>query len=397
MQMLEQPQVRRRRLPSGVGWDEKDERYVAELYLGLDATGHRVRKRFKGPRKDKSDDAMRGLRDAVEQYRQSRPAPKRGRVIHGRLTLSDYLQLWHEGKTDIAEATYKRYGWAIERYLIPKLGALRLHNLETEHVKRLFAQLTTLSKESKRNIRSALHSAIEDAVPKYIPYNPVSKFQIQGEDVVRKQVIWNPQECQRFVVAIVRSPFYAMILLMLAGGLGPAEVFGLRWHNVDLKRGKAYILENLTEVAGRLIAKSVKRPSRQRSVQIPSDALAILRTRFRDEQPDLDAYVFLSPEGTAMRRTNFIRRFWNPLLKAANVRRITPYGLRHERASLGEYFGLSLLETSRAMGHSNIKTTANRYGHLFEDASSNFTKKLDTFIRDAKLKAQKEAKTISAS
>lgn len=180
------------------------------------------------------------------------------------------------------------------------------------------------------------------------------------------------------------TPHYPMILLMLAGQLGPAETFGIQWQDLNLESGRCAIVRNLTEVAGALVLKDVKTPSRRRNVRIPSQALCLLKNRQKLEHPAPGDFVFLSAERTPIRRTNFIRRTWNPLVKKAKVRRISPYKLRHSSASTLAALGASLLYVSRSMGHANIKTTANRYIHLFSEEQDAVAQKLDKFLKGVK-------------
>ena len=47
---------------------------------------------------------------------------------------------------------------------------------------------------------------------------------------------------------------------------------------------------------------------------------------------------------------------------------ITLYGLRHTSASLMAAMGVPLVLASKALGHSNIKTTATTYTHLYDES-----------------------------
>ena len=62
---------------------------------------------------------------------------------------------------------------------------------------------------------------------------------------------------------------FPLFLLAIVGALGPAEVFGIRWKDVDLQNGRVAIIANLTEVEGRLILKETKTPQRRRNVALP--------------------------------------------------------------------------------------------------------------------------------
>lgn len=119
-----------------VYWSQSEQRYVALLSLGRDENSVRVRKRFLGPRGDKSDEARLGLKDSVEQYRLRNGPRKRGARAHSRMTLREYLPDWLDGR-DLSHAARATYGWAIDKYLVPKLGGRRLCDLSREELRTL--------------------------------------------------------------------------------------------------------------------------------------------------------------------------------------------------------------------------------------------------------------------
>jgi len=74
-------------------------------------------------------------------------------------------------------------------------------------------------------------------------------------------------------------------------------------------------------------------------------------------------YVFASGTGTALDHRNVVRAF-HAALKRASLPRQHFHDLRHASATLGIEAGESLYELSRRLGHANISTTAEVYGHL---------------------------------
>jgi integrase len=77
--------------------------------------------------------------------------------------------------------------------------------------------------------------------------------------------------------------------------------------------------------------------------------------------------VFPTRVGTPQRNTNAWLS-WKRLLKRAGLP--TDFRFHDQRssaASLAIADGASLFEVSKLLGHRDIRTTANQYGHLFED------------------------------
>jgi len=107
-----------------------------------------------------------------------------------------------------------------------------------------------------------------------------------------------------------------------------------------------------------------------------------MKARHKELKSSPNDFVFTAPEGGGIRRTTFRQRVWLPLIKKAKVPTITLYGLRHSSASLMAAMGVRLLVASWAMGHSNIRTTANTYTHLFEETQREVASKFDMFLKD---------------
>ncbi len=370
---------RRARPGSGsVYWSERQERYVGEYTLGRDERGVRIRKVIVGPRGDKSDDARLGVKDRLQRI----SGRKRQRSsVMSRARVGEYLDDWLATK-DLSDAALANYTWAIEHYLKPELGSIKLHDLDRDRLRIFFSRLT-VGDASKEKIRTVLRSALQDATTEsgLIGENPAANLRLRKLRSPAEIAVWTADQAKRFLRVAKGTEHFPLFLLAIVGALGPAELFGIRWKDVDLKNGRVAITANLTEVGGRLILKDTKTASRRRNIALPSVALAALKARHKGLVPSPSDYVFTAPEGGGIRRTTFRSRVWLPLVKKAKVPIITLYGLRHSAASLMAAMGIPLIVASRALGHSNIRTTANTYTHLFEDSQREVASKFDEFFK----------------
>jgi integrase len=375
----------KRRAEAGSGsvyWSERQKRYVGETTLGYDAKG-RIRKVVVGPRGRKDDDARLGVKDRLEQLNKRLKPSKKTRIT-SRITLSEYLEDWLRAK-DLSDAARAAYSWAVDQYLTPQLGRDWLHAVDRKQLRRFFSSLS-LSDASKEKIRTVLRAALQDAVVEHqlIAANPAANLKIRDRRAprqLREIAVWNAEQAKRFLKFAKRTEHFPLFLLAIVGALGPAELFGLRWKDVDLKNGRVAITANLTEVGGRLILKETKKPARRRNIALPNVVLAALQERHKRLKPRPTDYVFTAPEGGGIRRTTFRSRVWLPLVKKAKVPEITLYGLRHSSASLMAAMGVPLLVASRALGHANIRTTADVYTHLFDESQRDVANKFDKLLR----------------
>jgi integrase len=373
------------RASSGNGsvfWSDAQDRYIGEITLGHDERGRRVRKTIVGPRGFKSEDARLGLKDRLQQFRRKHPPVKRG-SLHSRLTLSEYLDTWMGSKVGLSEKSRVTYSWAIEEHIKPGLGRITLRELERKHVRAFFLNLPTLGDGGKAKAYMVLRAALNHAVDEdeLIAINPAARLKLEKERRRPDIKVWAPGELLCFLATVKKSEHYPLFLVMVVGALGPAEVFGIRWRDVDLEHKRIIIVANLTECEGRLIYKETKKNERQRCVVLPDIALQALRARYDKLNPSSSDYVFSAPEGGGWRRTNFRTRVWLPLIRKAKVTPITLYALRHSSASLMGALDISIFNASRAVGHGNFATTANVYGHFFPETQRDIAAKLNKFFR----------------
>jgi integrase len=187
--------------------------------------------------------------------------------------------------------------------------------------------------------------------------------------------------------ALWATAFYA--------GLRRGELRALRWSDVDLASEPAVIHVRRTwdDVEGEVDVKTeagyrtVPLTGRLRSLVVehglttrrgggdlvfgrtPSDPFTPTTTRLR-----------------ALRAWGWKRedRKWVPSgTPSPALQPLTPHEARHCAASYLIEAGLNDLELTATIGHSDVRTTKNIYGHLFPDSGATIAAKLDTYLDTA--------------
>jgi integrase len=103
--------------------------------------------------------------------------------------------------------------------------------------------------------------------------------------------------------------YRALVLVAAFGGLRWGELAGLRRKRVDLERGTVTVAEQLVEVNGAFSVGPPKSAAGRRTVALPAAVVTTLAqhlAHYTARSPD--AFVFLSSQGTYLRRSNFNRR-----------------------------------------------------------------------------------------
>jgi integrase len=88
--------------------------------------------------------------------------------------------------------------------------------------------------------------------------------------------------------------------------------------------------------------------------------------------------VFSAPSGGHLHYHNWRKRFWLPAVARAGLAPLGVHELRHTAAAIMIDQNIREFELAKRMGHSNVSTTYNLYGHLYHDErDSDLAQKLD--------------------
>ena len=136
-------------------------------------------------------------------------------------------------------------------------------------------------------------------------------------------------------------------------------------------------MESLSEVGGRLETGPTKTGAR-RTVTLPR-FLAEMLGEHLARYPSPDRYVFIAAEGGPVRHRNFYRQHFRPAVSRAGLPEgLRFHDLRHTAASLFIAQGVNPKQLQDRLGHSTVRLSLDRYGHLFEGHDPALLDGLDT-------------------
>jgi integrase len=177
----------------------------------------------------------------------------------------------------------------------------------------------------------------------------------------------------RAIIAHLEGRWRPLFLTAIFTGLRASELRGLRWADVDLKRGELHVRQRADRYRTIGLPKS---EASERTVPLSPLVINTLREhRLTCPKGDL---VFPNREGRVEDYTNIIRRGLKPTLVAASVvdkhdraKYAGLHSLRHFYASwcinrrVDGGLELPLKVVQARLGHASIQMTADTYGHLF--------------------------------
>jgi integrase len=367
---------KRRGRGEGAIFQRKDGRWSAIVSLGYDGQGKRKRRTIYGKKKE----------DVQKKLRQVQNDPLAG-IPADRDRLADYLAHWVENviRPNRSGNTYVCYEGVIRNHIVPHIGGTRLSRLDSDSVQAFYARLMEAGTpgRTRQLAHVVLHAALRAAVeskPQKITFNPcdyVEKRRLP-KSKTRRVEPYTADEVRRLLAAAAGNRLEALIVVAVFSGCRQGELFALQWPDVDLEAGTLSVRHSLEEIAGQLSLKEPK-SGKTRRVDLPAVAVTALwdhRKRMLAEG-HLGGPVFCDSCGGWLRKSNYLRNVFRPLLQRAGVPRRRFHDLRHTSASLLLGLGVHQKVIQERLGHSTISVTMDTYGHVAPTLQREAAAKLD--------------------
>ena len=298
----------------------------------------------------------------------------------GRDTFAVYFEAFLAGAHDIRPRTRQLYATEARLYLLPRIGSVRLSELQPATIRRLLADLVAEGVGARtielvhQTLSKALTQAVADGI---LVANPASLA--RPPKAIRKPVrILESHEVEALAAAIDER-YRAMVLVAGWAGLRFGEAAALRRDRLRLLERRIDVVEGIsTDAAGRFVVGPLKTDASRRSVTIPAflvDELAAHLATYADPLGDL---VFTAPLGGLIQRPSWRTRFWLPAVRAARLHPApTFHHLRHHAAAVAIAAGAHPKAISARLGHTSVSMTLDVYGHLFPNLDEDLAAQLD--------------------
>ncbi|MBU0511343.1 MAG: site-specific integrase, partial [Chloroflexi bacterium] len=276
-------------------------------------------------------------------------------------------------------------------YIFPALGEIKLRDLRLDTVEAHYQTLSRkgLSPRSVRFVHSILHKSLNDAIRRgYVGFNATQGAILPRSDQ-KEMEIFNEDEVMRFLITVRDNRRAALYHLAVKTGMRQGELLGLKWSDLDWKRGTIRVQRQVQRIQGQgMVFRPPKTKAGRRTIQLGEQTLNTLRDHLIKQQLEKDVagerwkdhnLIFPSTIGTPMGANNLWRDFKKQLAKA-DLRIIRFHDLRHTAASLMLNHGVPVLVVSKILGHSKTSTTLDIYGHLIPIMQEEAARIMDEII-----------------
>lgn len=297
-----------------------------------------------------------------------------------------YLEKWLTTiATSKKPSTAGMYSHKLRRYVIPRIGAMPLRQLDAATLDALYAELRTtggrpdkdsnptpLSEQTVAVVHRILHRALGDAVRRrIIRSNPASDAVAPHSSAPRSLQVWDADQLREFCEHVIEDRLRGLWVLAAMTGMRRGELCGLQWPDVNLDGGDLAVRRSRVPVAGK-VTETTPKSGTARVIALDPATVSVLRAHRRAQLEERLAwgeawtdsgYVFVQEDGTPL-RPDAITRAFDQHVTTVGLPRIRLHDLRHSHATLGLRAGIPAKVMSERLGHAKVGITLDLYSHV---------------------------------
>jgi integrase len=365
-----------------------------EVYLGRDpVTG---RKRWKTQTfHGKKRQAQKALAVMVAGAGVERAPATEGTFAY---LLNEWMKLV---KRDRSPTTHQEYRRIVDKVIVPRLGAIALHDLTPHHLDQLYqAESERISANSVGQVHAICRRALNVAVKwGWIEINPAHRT----TPPARTKAEIRPPALQSYfdlltVADEIDRDFGVLVRVAAATGCRRGELCGLQWGDLDWTSGRLAVRRAVAVVKGAkgrrdVIVKPTK-SKQTRTLRLDQDTLNLLAgylihcRAWAERDADglgREAFMFSHvPDRAEPLRPPWVTdAFARARTEAGMDSSIWLHGLRHLNGSLQLAAGVPLATVSGRLGHTVQTTTLGFYSHSMPGEDERAAEKLGALLRPA--------------
>jgi len=242
-------------------------------------------------------------------------------------------------------------------------------NITPAHVRQWQNELLTKYKPTScRRIHSQLSAIFNFAVK----YYGLARNVACGKRKADSSSYWTLEEFEKAIEQVQALQDKAALTVLFYSGLRVGELLALTVADYDNKANTITVTKTLSRTATGYVIAPPKTPKSRRTVTIPCKASAVLNAYIATlYEPQPRDTIFIGLNG------NHLAYVIKLAAAGADVKKIRVHDLRHSHASLLINNGANIKAVSERLGHDDIKTTLNTYGHLYKNQDNALAAMLD--------------------
>jgi integrase len=314
------------------------------------------------------------------------------------VTLENFMKMWMDGNELCRKPkTVYQYRKLINLHILPRMGKMRLQDIQPAHLKQLYLAKKEEGRGSTtvKMIHIVMHAMLKQAVKEGIlGRNPADAVE-RPKAVVAERHILTEEQARQLVIGSTGTRFGTLIYMALMTGMREGELLGLKWSDIDWTKGQLRVqrqLQQSTANGKELVSPKTKAGIRQ--IKLGPGSLERLANH-RDEQElqkemmaerwEENDLIFPNTQGKLMSITDMYENY-KLLLKKNGLPDITFHALRHTSLSFLLDMGTPVNTVQKRAGHSKASITTDTYGHSIGHSEDEATEKLEELLTPVAVK-----------
>lgn len=315
----------------------------------------------------------------------------------------EYAQKWLDSvKGHVDSITYESYKQHVLKHFIPYFKPLNIYlqDIDISHIEQYYNYKSVSGRLDGKNgglshATIKRHSIVLNLIFKRAMYeqlitrNPCEYAKVPtAKTTVKKIEFYTTEQCNKLLSITNGTELYNMIYLTFIYGLRRSELMGLRWCDIDFNNETITIQH--TAVTNGIVERKdkTKTSSSNRVYPLLSDIKKILLSiqQQQAEYKDLfgncyinSGYVFTRENGEAY-FPDYPSKKLQKVIKENKLPHIRWHDLRHSCVCMLIARGWHMKDISEWLGHSDISTTMNIYGHISIEHKREIAKELNGLL-----------------
>jgi integrase len=359
--------------------------WLVRVYLGSDSRGKRryLNKTIHGTRKDAQgwlNDALK-RKDLGEEIGQSA------------MLCSEFFEKWLQAavRHRVRERSLENYEYVIGHYVTGVLGREQISRVKPIDLQQLYSGLLArgLSAKTVGYVHVILGNAFKQAVRwGLIRSSPSDLVDPPRQERLEMRSL-SAEDAKRMLAAVTDEHHRLILALAIASGARPCEYLALKWSDIDWQAGSVTIQRSLVwNRTGGWYFSEPKTARSRRSVPLPPPVMRSLSEHKRHQAEDRMLagqdwqqleLVFARYDGLPL-KLDEVRKSLDGALKAAGLKRVRLYDLRHSCASILMASGINPKIVAERLGHTSTGITMDTYSHLSPGMQQQATDRLEEAV-----------------
>lgn len=293
------------------------------------------------------------------------------------MTLDSLMDEWIQSKIDITENTSQRYKSLYKNHIQPAFGDMVLTSIEHAMVQTfvndklgIFSHGETTKKYSLETIKGAIQNVFKPLMEYALKYGYINQNPCHGINMPKRDFRNHKKACTEKDVAklweSVQSHRLGFTVLLLATtGMRREELLGLKWENVDLKKGIVHIKEVYAKNCQKgCVLKEPKTRGSRRHIPLIPEVVELLKVHKASQPRGCTFVVDVEGNNTPMHPDNYSHMLKRWVKKARIRKPLTAHIFRHFAVQSFARRGYSYSAIAQFTGHTNVDTIRDYYEDL---------------------------------